>query len=62
MTATVLATMSAPDVEITVVLGTDPEFRFDVMIDGVLFDSFTTQPAALSTAWSFFYRRAAKTM
>jgi hypothetical protein len=56
----VYATLSAPEGVITIVAGEDEKFPFDVIIDGVLFDSFMVYSAALQTAFSGFKQAVAR--
>ncbi len=55
---TALATLTSAKITVTVLPGDDPEFAFDVFVDGVMFDSFSTLPAAISTAISLFKAQA----
>ncbi len=53
-----LISLSCANAVIIVVPGADAEFPFDVLIDGVMYDSFASFPAAASAAIHMFKAKA----
>jgi hypothetical protein len=58
MSQVLLASLNSAKINIVVVQGDDAEFPFNVMIDGVMYDSFGNAPAAISAAVHMFKAKA----